>query len=113
MASANGNQVLDRMEAQALGEVFGTAGTMPPVTAVKSLIGESGAGGVAQALVALGVLERGTIPPTVGGEAGDSGDLEVNLVTGEALRPDRAVNLVLVNSFASGGSNVSVVLAHA
>lgn len=113
MASANGNQVLDRMEALALGEVFGTADDMPPVTAVKSLIGESGAGGVAQALAALGVLESGTVPPTVGGEAEDAGGPEVNLVTREAARPDRSIESVLVNSFASGGSNLSLVIAHA
>jgi 3-oxoacyl-[acyl-carrier-protein] synthase II len=113
MASANGNQVLDRMEALALGQVFGAAGTMPPVTAVKSLIGESGAGGVAQTMVALGVLESGSVPPTVGGEADDQGGPEVNLVTGQAVTLDRALEAVLVNSFASGGSNVSMVIHRA
>ncbi len=111
MASANGNQVLDRMEALALGELFADGGGMPPVTAVKSILGESGACGVAQALAALGVLERGTVPPTTGGEAGDAGGPQVNLVTGEALHPPRAPEAVLVNSFASGGSNVSMVIA--
>ena len=114
MASANGNQVLDRMEALALEEVFGPAAhTMPPVTAVKSLLGESGAGGVAQVLAALGVLDSGTVPPTTGGEADDTGGPDVNLVTGEATRPQQAPGAVLVNSFASGGSNVSMVIAHA
>jgi len=107
MASANGNLSLDRTEALALGELFG-AGRMPPVTAVKSLIGESGACGVAQAMAALGALERGTVPPTAGDGAVEA---DLNLVSGEALRPDRPVEAVLVNSFASGGSNVSMVIA--
>jgi 3-oxoacyl-(acyl-carrier-protein) synthase len=114
MASANGTQVLDRMEALALGELFTAGGgVMPPVTAVKSHLGESGAAGLAQVLAALGVLERGTVPPTVGGEANDAGGPQVHLVTGEALQPREIPRAVLVNSFASGGSNVSVVIARA
>jgi 3-oxoacyl-[acyl-carrier-protein] synthase II len=112
LASANGNQVLDLMEAQALGQLFGPADDgMPPVTAVKSHLGESGACGVAQAMTALGVLESGTVPPTTGGAADDAGGPAVNLVTGEALRPPAAPRAVLMNSFASGGSNVSLVIA--
>ncbi len=114
MASANGNQVLDRMEALALQELFTAAGgAMPPVTAVKSHLGESGAAGVAQALAVLGVLDRGSVPPTTGGGPDDAGGPAVNLVTGEALPLPRPPQAVLVNSFASGGSNVSMVLARA
>jgi len=107
MASGNGNQLLDLMEARALVELFGV-GTMPPVAAVKALLGESGACGVAQSIVALGVLGRGSVPPVP--EGGETGEPAVNLVTGE-VRPLQSENrAVLVNSFASGGSNVSIVI---
>lgn len=108
LAAANGNQMLDRMEALALGELFGAAGDMPPVTAVKALLGESGACGVAQVITALGVLERGSVPPTPGGE--DTGEPPVNLVTGSTRPLAGDVPAVLLNSFASGGSNVSLVI---
>jgi len=112
LASANGNRVLDHCEGEALADLF-DAGGMPPVTAVKSLIGESGACGAAQAIAALAILDRGSVPPTGGGDPVDAGGPAVNLVTGAPLLPETAPRAVLVNSFASGGSNISLVIKHA
>ena len=58
-SSANGTKICDRMEHAAINRVFGP--TPPPITAVKTLIGESfSAGGALQIALALGLLQQGT-----------------------------------------------------
>ena len=65
-ACANSTKGLDRMETRAIKEVFGAHASNIPVSAVKSMVGESfsasGALSLASAVVA---LSRGFIPPTM------------------------------------------------
>jgi len=111
MASANGNRTLDRTEARALAELFeSTEQGMPVVTAIKSMLGESGAGGVAQVMTAVEVLKRGTVPPTISGPQ-EASEAVVNLALDKPKPIDTSLDAVLVNSFASGGSNVSVMVS--
>jgi 3-oxoacyl-[acyl-carrier-protein] synthase II len=105
-ASANSTPQLDRVEAQAIAEVFGPAAV--PVTAVKGALGECGATAGASVVAAILALRSARIPPTAGFEIADP-DCPVDVVTeARALAPNRAV--ALVNSFASGGANFSLVI---
>jgi len=66
MASANGDRVLDAVEARAYGELFDACAQKPYVTSVKGSLGESfSSGGIRACALALSV-EKGWLPPTVG-----------------------------------------------
>ena len=106
-ASANSSRQLDRVEAEALEEVFGRSGV--PVVAVKGALGECGAAAAAGFVAAVLALRDRVIPPTSGFEVGDP-DCSVDVrSTARPLDP-RKPPVALVNSFASGGNNVSLVV---
>jgi 3-oxoacyl-[acyl-carrier-protein] synthase II len=106
-ASANSSRDLDRVEAEAIKAVFGPSGV--PVVAVKGSVGECGAAGAAAFTAAVFSLQRRLIPPTLGFEVADP-DCAVDVrATPRPLDPGRAP-IALVNSFASGGANVSLVV---
>jgi 3-oxoacyl-[acyl-carrier-protein] synthase II len=107
-AAANSTRDLDRVEAEAIQKVFGPSGV--PVAAVKGAIGECGAAGAAGLTAAILALQRRTIPPTAGFEVADA-TCPVD-VRGEprGIDPSRPL-FSLVNSVASGGAHVSLVLA--
>ena len=107
MASANGGRRLDRLEADALLEVFGAEATRPPITSVKGPVGESfSSGGIRSALLLLAMARR-QVPPTAGLA---SPIAPLPFVT--APRPLEGGNMIhgLVNGFAAGGTFVSLVL---
>jgi 3-oxoacyl-[acyl-carrier-protein] synthase II len=106
-ASANSSRQLDRVEAAALEAVFGRSGV--PVVAVKGALGESSASTTAGVVAAALSLRRRTIPPTAGFEVADP-ECPVD-VSGQP-RPLRAgaASVALVNAFASGGANFSLVV---
>ena len=103
-ASANATPALDRVEAQALDELFGSESCV--VTSVKGALGESGASGSAACVAALLCGKAGRVPP-VSGLVKAEAAMSVRLVT-EAV--DAPGPIALVNSFASGGALFSVVL---
>jgi len=103
-ASANGAVVLDRAEAEAIGEVFGERGV--PVVSIKGALGESGASGAASLTAAVLSLGRNRIPPTAGLRE-VAPDCPVDVRSESRCTSGR---VALVNSFASGGANYSVVL---
>jgi 3-oxoacyl-[acyl-carrier-protein] synthase II len=106
-ASANSTPALDRVEADALAEVFGPDGV--PVVAVKGALGECGAasaGALASALLALG---SGTLPPTTGVECRDSA-CRVDVAPIARSFGRRASRVALVNAFASGGASYCVAV---
>jgi 3-oxoacyl-(acyl-carrier-protein) synthase len=103
-ASANGAEVLDRVEATALRQLFGSA--QPVVTSIKGAIGECGAGGAASAVAALVCGRLGLVPPIVGLRDPDDACGSLRLARTAVSAPGRNV---LVNSFASGGALFSVV----
>ncbi|MBU08341.1 MAG: hypothetical protein CME13_10265 [Gemmatimonadetes bacterium] len=70
-AAANGSVQHDRWEAQALAE---TIGPQVPLTAIKSMLGETqGAGGALQAVSSIEALRTGTIPGTLACEQLEDG----------------------------------------
>ena len=102
-AAANGT-ALDDVEAVALSELF--ADSRPQVTSVKGAVGESGAAGAAALAAALLCGAVGEVPPIAGLHQPSDAALALNLIR-ERSRADGPI--VLVNSFASGGSLFSVV----
>jgi 3-oxoacyl-[acyl-carrier-protein] synthase II len=104
-ASANASRVLDDTEARALSELFD--GHSPAVTSVKAALGESGASGAAACVAAVLCGRAGVVPPIAGLREADPIARRLNLVTAQVTCPP---GLTLVNSFASGGALVSIVL---
>jgi len=103
-AAANGSPRLDRLESAAIVDVFGARSV--PVASIKGAAGEfGGAGAAAIAAGLLSVPDR-LIAPTVGFETPCDGcRLQVSRTTQRA-----ASDVFLVNSVASGGTNVSVAV---
>lgn len=104
-ASANSTQMLDRIETQALSEVFGGSRTM--VTSIKGAIGECGASSAAVLVAAALCGSVSTVPPIAGLSSPDPASASLNLATSRVRAPAR---VALVNAFASGGALFSVVL---
>jgi 3-oxoacyl-[acyl-carrier-protein] synthase II len=103
-ASANGTPELDQAEAAALRDVFGANAI--PVAAIKGALGEFGAAGAAAAAAALLCGREGVIAPTVGWSVPDR---VCDVAVAAAARP-LGQPCILVNSFASGGTNYSIVV---
>jgi 3-oxoacyl-[acyl-carrier-protein] synthase II len=105
-ASANSSVQLDRVEAAALAEVFGPSGV--PVVAIKGAIGECSAAGAGSLVAAILALRSRTIPPTAGYALADP---ECPVDVSSAARPlPQNRSVALINSFASGGANFSLVV---
>ena len=104
-ASANSTQMLDRVETEALSEVFGGSRTL--VTSIKGAIGECGASSAAAAVAAVLCGSVGAVPPIAGLSSPDPASASLNLATSRFRAPAR---IALVNAFASGGALFSVVL---
>jgi 3-oxoacyl-(acyl-carrier-protein) synthase len=104
-AHATGTDAGDMVEARAFEEVFGAK--HPPVTATKSMHGHLlGAAGAVEAAVCLATLQEQMTPATLGSLPIDArcGGIDV------AEQPRAAkIRAVLSNSFAFGGSNVSLI----
>ncbi len=105
-ASANGTRLLDRCEATALRTVFG--GRPVPVTSIKGALGEFAASGAASLAAALlcGCGVDGRIP-SVAGLHHLADDCPVTVVRTPMPLPGPTI---LINSFASGGTNFSVIV---
>ena len=106
-ASANSTPTLDRVEAIALSQVFGPKAL--PVVAVKGALGESGASSAGALVAALATLGSGSIPPSLGCERLDD-ECPVDAVPAARRFDGQAARVALVNAFASGGANFSVVV---
>ncbi|MCE7003247.1 ketosynthase chain-length factor [Kibdelosporangium philippinense] len=105
-ADAAGVPKLDRTEAQALGELFGTRGV--PVTAPKTLTGRlMSGGGVLDVVAALTSIQESVIPPTFG-TANVPDEYGIDLVTGEP-RP-ATVRTALVLARGRWGFNAATVI---
>lgn len=100
---ANGSSSIlyDRLEAMALGEVFGEGFSSLPVYSTKSVLGQHGAGSSALQLAgACLTLKKGIIPPTINHESPDPECGPIRVVTrAEHSTPRR----VLVHSIGLGG----------
>lgn len=108
-AHGSGTLANDRMEAEAITEVFGPAPIQPPITATKSITGHAmGASSALELVASVLAIHHDLIPPTANYLAEDP-NCAVDLVRG-AVRPGNG-KPVLSNAFAFGGLNVSIILA--
>ena len=104
VATANGSPHLDRLEAEAVREVFGARPIA--VASLKGAIGESGAAGAAGLLAGLLSISAGVVPPTAGFEQADP----ACPVSVSGRTQPAAGETFLVNSVASGGTNYSLAV---
>lgn len=105
-ADAAGTAELDRLEAQAICDVFGPRGV--PVTAPKSLVGRLCAGGAPLDMVAaLLAIRDGVVPPTFNTELVPD-DYAIDLVRGSARAMPVDTALVLARGI--GGFNSALLL---
>jgi 3-oxoacyl-[acyl-carrier-protein] synthase II len=107
-----GTKAIDLAEALAIHDVFGhDLGRRVPITAPKSLLGNSGAGsGSLELMVSLLGLQHGVVPPTINYDTPDPELPPLNIVTGH---PRPAANKVVLNVNVSriGQASASVVEA--
>jgi len=104
-ASANGSVNGDRVEARALGELFGSS--CPPVVATKGIFGEYAGGGATHIASAVMAVRDGRLPASVGFDLAEEG---VTLPVTRAAVPAQLKH-VLVNSISAGGGTVSAVIS--
>ncbi len=104
IGTSNGSLALDRQEADAIVEVFGSRSI--PVASVKGAIGESGASGAAGLIAGLLSIAGGAVVPTVGFLQPDPA---LAVCVSRGPQPTRG-EAFLVNSVASGGTNYSLVV---
>ncbi len=107
-ANANSTVAADKIETEAIKEIFGKRAYEIPVSAVKSMVGEcySVSGAIAVAAF-VGALTQDFIPPTVNYQEKDP-DCDLDYVPNQS-RPARLNNILIVN-FAPSGNNACMVL---
>ncbi|MDD5565684.1 MAG: beta-ketoacyl-[acyl-carrier-protein] synthase family protein, partial [Candidatus Omnitrophica bacterium] len=107
-ASANSVKEHDRIESKVLREVLGRQADRIPVTAVKSMLGESfSAAGLFQIIASLGNITEGFIPPVINYK---EKDLNCGLNYVVKTLSTRRVSNVLISSFGPGGNNAALLL---
>ncbi len=105
-AHAAGTPVGDRVEAQAILEVFGAG--CPPVSSTKALTGhECWMAGASELAYTLLMCHGGFLAPNLNYSAPEAGLEALDVIT--STRQQRA-QLVLSNSFGFGGTNAAIVL---
>jgi 3-oxoacyl-[acyl-carrier-protein] synthase II len=103
-AHGTGTPTNDRLEALAVGRVFG-AGATVPISSIKSMIGHTmGAASAIEAAVCALAVATDQIPPTMGLEEPE-GDLDYVPNAARRVRVEVAMN----NAYAFGGNNASTI----
>ena len=107
-SNANSTPEADKIETKVIKKVFGKAAMDIPVTAIKSMLGEtfSASGGLA-VVAAAGALEYQTIPPTINYSEKDA-DCDLKYVVNKPLK--KKLDKIMVNSFGPNGANTSVII---
>jgi 3-oxoacyl-[acyl-carrier-protein] synthase II len=107
-ANANSTPAADRIETEAIKEVFGRHAYKIPVSSIKSMTGECfSVSGAFAAAAAVGVLQEGFVPPTVNlNEPDPECDLDYVPNRSREAKVDKA----LVITFGPNGSNCCMVL---
>ncbi|HYQ47554.1 MAG TPA: beta-ACP synthase, partial [Thermodesulfovibrionales bacterium] len=107
-ACANSSRHLDRMETKMIREVFGERSRTIPVSAIKSMIGESfSASGSLSLASAVGVIRDGIIPPTINYLEKDP-ECDLDYVPQEARA--MSVRRAMVTASDPYGQNSAVIL---
>jgi len=107
-SSANSTKSLDRMETAVIKKVFGKHAFTIPVSAIKSMVGEtfSASGGLSMA-AAIGALRKGFIPPTLNYREKDP-ECDLDYVPNDTRQ--KTIRNVLVTSSDPFGNNSAMVL---
>lgn len=110
-SSANSSKDLDKIEVKVLKKIFGKYIDKIPVSAPKSMLGESlSASGGLQILSCIGAMQKGEVPPTINHKENDP-DCDIDCVPNKAQKKD--VKLALVTSSGPGGYNSACILEKA
>ena len=106
-AHGTSTQLGDKMELDAIHEVFGSHSKNINVSSTKSSTGHLlGAAGAIEAIFSIKSLQTGTIPPTLNL---DNPENEFNLNLTPNVSQKRQVNYVMSNSFGFGGTNGTLI----
>jgi len=107
-ANANSTQDADTVETSAIKEVFGAKASEIPITAIKSMIGESFSSSGALAIAAaLGSITKDFIPPTINLKEKDPMcDLDYVPNKARAQKLDK----IMINSFGPNGANSVLII---
>jgi beta-ketoacyl-acyl-carrier-protein synthase II len=107
-AHGTGTPLNDRIETQAIKDVFGEHAYRLAVSSTKSMVGHlMGGAGALEALLTAKAVYEGIMPPTINYEVPDP-DCDLDYVPNVARH--RAVRAALSNSVGLGGHNASVAL---
>ncbi len=99
----------DAMEVRAIREVFGKDACRIPVSSIKSMTAHTlGASGALAAVASLLAMRDEFIPPTIHHESPEPGYEDFDFVASGSRKA--VLNVVLVNAFAFGGNNTTLVL---
>ncbi len=108
-AASNSVKEQDKLETEAVKDVFNIYANNIPVSSIKSMVGESvSAAGGLQAAAAVGAIVKGFIPPTINYKEADD-DCDLDCVPNKAR--EARVNNVLVNNFGPGGNNTAAIIS--
>jgi 3-oxoacyl-(acyl-carrier-protein) synthase len=109
-ACANAVRSCDRMEAHALHVVFNSRAETIPITAAKSMLGESfSAGGAFQLALAAGAVARKVLAPTISIGKSDA-SYQLNCVTSAQPAP---IERILIDSFGPTGVSSALIVGRA
>ena len=107
-AHGTGTKINDKVESNAISEIFSQTSNQPLVSSTKSMHGHvMGASGAIELLSCIYSLNHNVIMPTVGCIDKDP-EIDINVVFNESR--DFVVDTALSNSFAFGGLNSVIVL---
>ncbi|MBF0521642.1 MAG: beta-ketoacyl-[acyl-carrier-protein] synthase family protein [Candidatus Omnitrophica bacterium] len=107
-ANANSTQAADRIETQAIKEVFGEWAYKIPVSSIKSMTGECfSVSGTFAVIASLGALAKDFIPPTVNYKEKDP-ECDLDYVPNVARKA--RLNNILIITFGPNGSNSCMVI---
>jgi 3-oxoacyl-[acyl-carrier-protein] synthase-1 len=96
----------DKVEAQALNELFGSSKT--PISSTKSMTGhECWMAGASEIVYSLLMMENSFIAPNINFETPDEDSAKLNIIAKTRQQP---VNTVLSNSFGFGGTNSTLII---
>ncbi|RZI42361.1 beta-ketoacyl-[acyl-carrier-protein] synthase family protein [Herbaspirillum sp. HC18] len=106
-AHATATTVGDQSEAAAVQALFAGRSAMPAVSSTKAVHGHTlGAAGALELAVTVLALERGQLPPTAHLKEPDVGDIDLICEAPRSAHMEAALS----NTFAFGGSNVSLAI---
>lgn len=107
-ANANSTKDADLIETRAIKEVFGEYAYKIPISAIKSMIGEtfSASGGLAT-VASIGAINEEFIPPTINYQQKDP-ECDLNYVPNKAIKAK--IRNVMINTFDPNGANTTLII---